>query len=49
MVLSNQASDHVHKSANWTTMSKIFNLENVLESIDHAFNNGTFAKKKFIN
>ncbi len=49
MAISNQATQEVYQKVDWTAMTRMFNLRNILELVDDGFGNGALAKQKFIH
>ena len=49
MAVGNQPSDDIDESIGWTAVTGMFNLRNIFELINHAFNNGSLAQKQFVN
>jgi hypothetical protein len=49
MTIGNQACQDVDKAVNRTAVRRVLNLRDILELIDHTFDDGTFAQQEFID
>lgn len=49
MAISDEANNNVHKSIDWTMMSRVLDLRNILELTNHSFDYSIFPTKGFIH
>ena len=44
MTISDQTGDKIDYEVDWTAMTSVLDLRDILELVDHGFNNGSFPK-----
>src|SRR5260221_12549687 len=47
--ISNQTSDEIDQETDWTAMTGMFNLGDVLELVNNGFHDGTLAQEQFVH
>ena len=49
MAIRYETPKNIDKGIDRTVVPRVVNLRNILELVDHAFNNGTFAQQQLVH